>query len=389
VRVVINTVTYYGKGEGVRTYTAGLLRALAASDADMEWHVVLEHADLHRLGLGTDPRFHLLRVGEGVHPWRFSGVRFAWRNAVDQALIPLASQRFSAAHYLDGYGPLLPLRGTPLALTVHDLIPLARDAHHPGWVRTYLGGLMRATLPRAAAILTVSASTARDVARLGAVAEERICVIPHGVDGAFHPMSAEERARTRAQYRIDGPYVIAVGTMEPRKNLARLVRAFAQAKQQWNLPHRLLIVGKPGWGYDDVLAAVRDTTPTDVRLLGYLPRQDIPPLVAAADALAYVSFDEGFGLPVLEAMACGTPVLTSRVAALEEVAGDAAVLVSPYDERAIAGALGAVCSEPALRERLRDRGLAQAARYRWSHVADKTIGVYKQLAGATPAAHTP
>jgi glycosyltransferase involved in cell wall biosynthesis len=196
-------------------------------------------------------------------------------------------------------------------------------------------------------------------------------------------MPVEERARVRTRYQIDGPYVIAVGTIEPRKNLASLVRAFAQAKQQWNLPHRLLIVGKLGWGYDDVLAAVRDARPPgNVRLLGYLPREDIPPLVADADALAYLSLDEGFGLPILEAMACGTPVLASRVAALEELAGDAAVLVTPHDEHTIAGALGALCTVPTLRGQLRDSGLAQAARYRWSRVADETIRVYRQLDGA-------
>jgi glycosyltransferase involved in cell wall biosynthesis len=248
---------------------------------------------------------------------------------------------------------------------------------------------MRRTIPRAQALLAVSAHTARQLtARLG-VPPERIVVVPNGIDELFHPRSASGLQCVAERYGLPERYVIYAGSIHPRKNVARLIRAFASARRERALPHHLILVGGLGWHFDDVLAAMREVNAASaaevVRSLGRVPDVDLAPLIAGADCLAYPSLDEGFGLPMVEAMACGTPVLTSRIAALEEVAGDAAVLVAPHDEPAIAAALGALCTESTLREQLRDRGLAQAARYRWSQVADETLRVYQRLAGASSA----
>jgi alpha-1,3-rhamnosyl/mannosyltransferase len=271
-----------------------------------------------------------------------------------------------------------------MVLTVHDVIPLAGGAYHSRWVRRYLAGLMRASIGRAAAIMADSAVTAQHLMDILRVPERRISVVPIGVDQVrFRPASGDELARVRATYALSEPYVIAVGTVEPRKNLVRLVRAFAQAHRTHYLPQQLVIVGKPGWAYDEVAAAVAatDLGPA-IRLLGYLPREDVAPLISGADLLAYVSLEEGFGLPVAEGMACGAAVLASAASSVAEVAGDAAILVEPTDEDAIAAALARLCLDAELRERLSAAGLVRGRGYTWERVARAAIASYRSVAAA-------
>lgn len=381
MRVLINTIPLYGKGEGVRTYTAGLLRGLHASNADMEWHVLLRQSDFERLGLVDDPRFHLARFAALARPARVAGVRFLWRNALDQVLMPLLQTGYEVVHFLDSYGPLPSPRRTALALTVHDLIPLTKSRYHSPAVRAYLGGLMRSTILHADAIMADSVTTAQQLESILRVPSKRVQVVPMGVDEHFHRTTPADMERVKASYQITDPYVISVGTIEPRKNLARVVRAFAQAKRTAALPHHLLIVGKLGWGYDDVLAAIKEVQlGSAIRMLGYLPREDIPALIAGADALLYPSLEEGFGLPVAEGMACGTPVVTSSVSSVAEVAGEAGLLVDPLSIDAIAAAVSRLCQDEALRARMREVCRSRAGQYTWAHVADATIAVYKRLA---------
>lgn len=384
MRVLINTVPFYGKGEGVRTYTVGVLRALAASKADMEWHVPLRVDDFERLGLERDRRFHRLAFASLARPAPLPGLRFLWRNALDQIALPLSGVRYSVVHFLDSYGPLALPGGAALALTVHDVIPLLGGTYHSPTVRAYLAGLMRFTIPQAAAILAVSQTTARHLAALKLVPAERVTVTPLGIDERFRQAAPQEQARVARVYHVAAPYFLFVGTIEPRKNVARLVRAFALARRQYQLAQQLVLVGKPGWGYDEVLAAVKEANAGDsIRLLGYVPAEDIPPLMSGADALVYPSLEEGFGLPVLEGMACGVPVITSSRSAVAEVAGDAGILVDPLSEEAIATALGDICqekAEKAVLARRRAASLERASQYSWERVATTTIAIYQQLA---------
>lgn len=380
MRVLINSVPLYGKGEGVRTYTAGLLRALHASDADMEWHVLLHQSDFARLGLEDDQRFCLARFPALARPAHVPGVRFLWRNAIDQVLMPLLQAHYDVVHFLDSYGPLGTMKRAALVLTVHDLIPLTESRYHSAAVRAYLGGLMRSTIPRAAAIMADSITTAQQLESILHVPRERVTVVPMGVDERFHHVTLAEQKRVKTHYQITTPYVISVGTIEPRKNLARVVRAFAQAKKTYTLPHHLLLVGKMGWNYADVLTAIKEVElGSAIRVLGYLPREDIPALIAGADALLYPSLEEGFGLPVAEGMACGTPVVTSSISSVAEVAGEAGLLVDPFSIDAIAAAVGQLCQDEALRTRMREVCRSRAGQYRWARVAEATIAIYRRL----------
>jgi glycosyltransferase involved in cell wall biosynthesis len=347
----------------------------------MEWHVLLHRQDFERLGLADDARFHLAPFPALARPAPVPGVRFLWRNTLDQVLTPLAHLGFDIVHFLDSYGPLSPLVRAALVLTVHDLIPLTSSRYHSPAVRAYLGGLMRSTIPRAAAIMADSVTTARQLGGILHVPEQRVTVVPMGVDERFHHPTEEEQKRVKAHYQITGPYVISVGTIEPRKNLARVVRAFARAKRMYGVPHHLLIVGKMGWGYGDVLAAIEEAQlGPAIRLLGYLPREDVPPLIGGADVLLYPSLEEGFGLPVAEGMACGTPVITSSVSSVAEVAGEAGLLVDPLSVEAIAAATGRLCQDAALRASLREVCQVRAGQYTWARVGNATLAIYERLA---------
>jgi glycosyltransferase involved in cell wall biosynthesis len=384
MRVLLNTAPYYGKGEGVRTFITELLRALHTGSADMEWDVILRHEDFERLELASDPRFRLAVGADGsARALRIPLIRFCWRNAFEHLALPATTRRYSVIHYLDSYGPLLPLdlvSGAPLALTVHDVIPLTTRGYHPLWVRRYLAFEQRHTIRRAKLILTNSSYTASEVRRALDIPTSRLRVLPFGVDPAFRPPTPAERAMALERYHITGPYIIAVGTIERRKNLARLAQAFASAKRDRSLPHHLLIVGRRGADADTTLRAIADTAlGPAIRLLGYVPRADLPALIGGADALAYPSLEEGFGFPVLEGMACGTPVVTSDASSCAEIAGDACLLVDPTDVGALAGAIGEVCTDDALRRLLRAAGLARAQRYSWPRVADGVVDAYREL----------
>ena len=243
MRVLINAVPLYGKGAGVRTYTAELLKALSASNADMEWGVLLRDADFDRLGLAVDPRFRHIRFMGPAAPPHLPGARFLWRNAIDQVVMPLAGHRYDVTHYLDTYGPLLPLGPSPFALTVHDLFPITNPEYFSPWIARYLAFLMRA-IPRASSLMAISAETARALTAVFGIPPERIRIIQNGVDARFHPASATERLYVARKYAIEGPYLIAVGAVERRKNLARAIRAFARARRDAEFAHRLLIAGQ-------------------------------------------------------------------------------------------------------------------------------------------------
>ncbi len=380
MRVLLNAVPLYGKGAGARTYTAGLLKALSASDADMEWHVLLRGADFDRLGIASDARFHRIPFIGPVAPPNLPGARFIWRNVLDQLALPLYGRRYDVTHFLDTYGPLMSPGETPLALTVHDLFPITNPEYFSPWVARYLASLMRA-IPQATGLMAISGATASALTAVFGIPSERIRIVHNGVDARFHPATEAERRDVVRRYAIESPYLLAVGTVERRKNLARVVRAFARARRETNLPHQMLIAGKPGWGYDEIEAAIAETGMGDVvRLLGYIPSEDVPPLISGADALIQLSLAEGFGLPVIEGMACGAPVITSSTSALAEVAGGAAIVVDPLDENAISGALINLCQDSELRARLREASLRHARQYSWSRVADAAIATYRDVA---------
>ncbi len=301
-------------------------------------------------------------------------LRVAWEHLA----LPAAVRR----DHLDLFhGPVNVLpRGLPCpaVVTIHDLAFLRWPEHLPRRRYHYLAHEVRAAARRAARILAVSQSTKSDVVTMLGIAPERVAVTPLGVDDRFHPMPPDRITQWRNERGCHRPFILAVGTLEPRKNLPTLLRAFSRLTPQ--IPHDLALVGPAGWLTGELQATLERLRLGDrVRLTGYVADAELPFWYAAAEAFVFPSFYEGFGLPVLEAMACGTPVITSNVSALPEVAGDAALLVSPNDDAALAEAILRVVTDPALATALRQRGLERARPFTWHRTAVETVAAYREV----------
>jgi glycosyltransferase involved in cell wall biosynthesis len=233
---------------------------------------------------------------------------------------------------------------------------------------------------RANHIITVSESSKRDLIEIYGLDPSRITVTYHGPDDSYHSLDQEEaREYLRRRYGLDGEFILYVGTIQPRKNVPRLVSAFAELKRKRRIPHKLVIVGPKAWLATEAFRAIENQSNGDVVVTGYVPQEDLAYFYNAATVFVYVPICEGFGLPVLEAFACGTPTITSRGSSLEEVAGGAAVLVDPLDVLAIASAIENVVSNSDLRARLRALGLARSSHFSCREMAVRTQAVYRQV----------
>lgn len=272
---------------------------------------------------------------------------------------------------------------TRTLLTVHDLTFVRAPETASPRLRRYLDRVVPRSVARADHILADSQATKDDLAALYGTAPEKITVLYSGVEARFQPVrDAAARDAVRARYGIGGaPYILSVGTVQPRKNYARLIEAMRALPD-----HHLVIAGGRGWLEGPIRAAAdAPAVRGRVHFIGFADDADLPALYSAADAFAFPSLYEGFGLPILEAMACGAPVVTSSASSMPEVAGDAALLVEvdggPGDADALAEALRRVLGDATLRAQLRERGFAQARRFTWQRAAAQLRAVYRALAG--------
>jgi len=282
---------------------------------------------------------------------------------------------FVPAHVLPAIHP----RRT--VVTVHDLGHLRWPETHALARRLYLDLSTRRDVSAATFVVAVSGATRDDLIRYYGVPAAKIRVVHHACGPEFRPQSEREVAGAREKYGIDGDYVITVGTVQPRKNLARLIEAFGSARASAGSRATLVVAGGPGWRAEEAYRAAEPLGGA-VRFLGYVPHDDLPPLLGGAGALAFPSLHEGFGLPALEAMACGTPVVASNTSSLPEVVGDAALLVDPTDVDSIAQALARTLGDSDLRARLRERGLERARLFSWRRCAEETLRVLEEAVAA-------
>jgi glycosyltransferase involved in cell wall biosynthesis len=297
--------------------------------------------------------------------------RALWLNV---AVRRLARQlELNLVHFTANVAPLGFKR--PYVLTVHDVTTRRAPETHPPRRLVYYGAALGVSARGARRILTVSETSARDIVELLGVPRDRIDVIPLAADSRFRRVDDQrELARVRARYELHTPYLLYVGNIEPRKNLERLLEAFALVGSAAGL---LAVAGSRAWHTGGVLDRVKALgLSRRVRLLGYVPDDDLPALYSAAEAFVYPSLFEGFGLPVVEAMACGVPVVVSTAPALREVAAAAARFVDPLSVESIAEGLDAVLSSPAERARLSSAGLERARSFTWEATARGTLLAY-------------
>jgi glycosyltransferase involved in cell wall biosynthesis len=294
----------------------------------------------------------------------------------EQVVLPRTVARQRRPLYHTPYFALPWVLPAPAIVTVHDCIFEHDPRYMPRrWARAYYRLLMSVSLARAQAVLVPSRATVADVRRFYRVPTRKLRVTPEAADAAFQPIEdAARRAEVRTRYGLPERFVLAVGARRPHKNFARLVQAIAGLD---GLP--LVFVGGADARFPDETAAAARGLGDRVRFLGAVPEADLPVLYNLATVLASPSIIEGFGLPVLEAMACGTPVVCSAIPVFEEVAGAAAILVAPDDTAAWTAALCRVAGDPALQAQLRAGGLARAAGFSWRRAAGAVLPVYARL----------
>lgn len=275
-----------------------------------------------------------------------------------------------------------PFAPCPVVVSIHDLSFEHLPETFNRRSRAQLRFTVRRSARRAARVLTLSEHARHDIISTYRIAPDLVTAIPIAAPTHFRPIVDEdELQRVRQTYGINGDYILSVGSIQPRKNLARLLSAYERLRRtrpKSSLP-KLVLVGKCAWLYHETLKAIEEIGP-GVIVTGYVPETDLPPLYSGALCFVYPSFFEGFGLPPLEAMKCGTPVITGDRTSLPEVVGDAGVLVNPFDIDAIASAIAAMVDDSSLRSRLRIKGVNRARIFDWRETARRTLEVYKQAA---------
>jgi glycosyltransferase involved in cell wall biosynthesis len=294
--------------------------------------------------------------------------------------LPWAARRVQVLHVQYNAPPYCPC---PFVVSVHDIVwkrhpklLLAADRYRLMW-------LVPGTLRRAARVFALTHAMAEEIAAEYRVPLDRFDIVQPSVDPLFAPTAgAAELEAVRRKYHLPAEYLLYIGALQPRKNLARVATAFSRLKEH-GLPHSLVVVGKRSWLYGDMLAEIEALKLGDrLRLTGYVPREDLPSLLGAATAFVYASLYEGFGIPILEAMACGTPVLTSCHAAIREVAGDAAFFCDPLDADSIEQGLVRILTDAALRARLREAGPQRAATFTRKRMAEAALEGYRKAIAA-------
>jgi glycosyltransferase involved in cell wall biosynthesis len=363
---------------GIGRYAINLIEALLTLSA-------LKRADLE-LVIFTAPQtdLHFL-LGSGVSICkRFRRIKSTLLRS--SLLLPagMLFEHIDVFHGLDQSGIPLFFKTGKYVVTIHDVIPWVLPWAFPIKHRLVLGTAFVRIRRQADMVIVPSTAAAADVVHYLKVDRERIIVIPMGCEARFQPLGDPARAPTlRRRYGLPERYILFVGTLEPRKNIKTLLHAFAMLlaeKPQDDL--KLVVAGGRGWGKEDFLETMQALRLHDyVRFTGFVEDDHLPDLYRGALLFVYPSLYEGFGLPVLEAMACGIPVITSNRSSLPEVAGDAALLVDPTHPEALAAAMASIMNDAELRQALCLKGLIRAREFTWQAVAQKTLEVYRAVSG--------
>ena len=370
-RVCLDVSSAMLQSAGIARYARELTLALQRLPDAPELSLFHNAASLDRMPLA----WHNLPRSEvplGNKAWRLfllTGLRLpnAWSRVISQ------SQVFHGLDYI------IPSLSQPTVMTVHDLTALRFPEYHSLFNRAYQCLALPIMLRRASAILTDALCTKEDLQNFLHVPAQKITVTPLGIDHSrFKPHSKlEAQNRVSTEFGVQGPFILGLGTLEPRKNLVGLLHAFAELSDG---PEQLVLVGASGWG-DVSPAQLAESMGLShrVKFTGFVHDDLLPILYSAAACFVYPSFYEGFGLPVLEAMACGAAVITSNTSSLPEVAGDAALLVSPSDTKELVAAIRRLLQDTTLVQKLSEAGQNRAKRFSWERTARETLGVYQSL----------
>lgn len=350
---------------GTGRYTTGIVQGLAQRP-EIECHVLWPETEPGLDGQLSPSQVHKVRINPA---WRR-----IWLDQFGFRRYARASQS-ELVHYPANIGPAR--SPIPVVLTIHDLTFF----RNPEWFSRnralYYQAAVAHTAPRAARVIADSTATKQDITQYLRYPEDRIDVIPLGVDSQFRPAPEEEQKRVMEKYQLPGDFLLFAGTIEPRKNLPRLIEAFEHVADE--LPADMVIAGRDGWKSGMTYRMHTDSPHRRrIHLPGFISPEDLPAVLSAAWAFVWPSLGEGFGLPPLEAMACGTPVLTSNTSSLPEVTGDSALLVDPENLEAIVDGLRRIATDEDLRVTLTTKGLERAATFTWENTARILVDSYQR-----------
>jgi len=375
VTIAINTLPLLDNQAGAERYTRNIIYHLVRLDGDHQYHLILSRINqsLYRPDQGNfqetvvdvNTRYKLLRIlSEQVYL-----PRLLKRRSVDLLFSPC------------NIGPRI--LSVPMVVTLFDLHWLFFPELFSRIRLAYLRRALTWSARKAEAVLTISENSKKDLVTLLGIPEERITVTYPGLDPIFEKApSPEEHAALRKTFGLGDKFILFVGQLHRRKNALGLIRAFQLLKEQGPLEHQLVLAGGEGDGSTEIRDYIRQQPRGEIIVTGCIPDEAIRTLYHQAACLVYPSLYEGFGLPVLEAMACGCPVITSNVSSLPEVAGEAALLIDPYRIETIAAAMNSLLTNPDLSQSLIQKGYKQARRFTWEAAARKTLEVFEKVKAA-------
>ncbi len=369
MRIGIDATALPSQLYGAGNYIVNLIQALPKADFGNEYVIFTKpsHASLFE-GHGR-PQIVQARLASRV-------LRVIW----EQSALPLLARRHHLSVLHSPHYTLPLFASCKTIVTFHDMTFFLYPQLHRLYKKIFFRTAIRLSARRANAIIADSESTRQDILKILQVDPRKVTAIPLGVSPEFKPARSETAIEEiRRRFHLPDHILLYVGVLEPRKNLATLIRAYAQLVQR-GVDHFLVIVGRKGWMYKDLFRAIENLGLTGrIIFTGYVPEEDLPFLYNAADLFVYPSLYEGFGLPVLEAMACGVPVITSNVSSMPEIVGNAGLLQNPHNTDEWADAMQRVLTDRTLRDTLAHKGLERSKLFSWERTARETLAVYEHV----------
>ncbi len=372
MKIAIDLTSTQKNKTGIGRYMLGILIGLQKIDKENEYYLFAQDDDLDGFGIYA-PNFHMVPVKSSI--LRKTYIRILW----EQFVFPFRVKKLGidvlhCPNYTMPYISRLIDRKLAVVSTFHDMAYFLHPEYLIGWKRRMFCGYIKQTARSCDKIVAVSHNTAEDSLTCSKPRNKDIEVTYLGVDEAFFDTPAAT-ADIRAKYKIPEKYILYVGTLEPRKNVVGLIKGYRELSEEIRDEYKLVITGKKGWYYDETFSIVNadPLLQNNVIFTGFVDDQDMIPLMKAAEAVGYVSFFEGFGLPVLEAMASGVPVVTTSGSSLSEVAGDCGYLCDPHDPSDIAKALQRSLNDS---EDKTGRALERARTFTWQRCGEHTLKAY-------------
>jgi glycosyltransferase involved in cell wall biosynthesis len=374
MKIAIDIRTVLPTRSGVGNYVLHLVENLLLEDRESAYFFLSRPENLFCLN-SSHPRVRsLLTI--------FSHENHPFGDLWEHFILPLRLKK-KAIDVFHGPASLIPFRkvGFRVVVTIHDLVAFLFPHTIPIKYGAYMRYILKHAVRQADKIISVSYHTRDDLIRILDVPPEKIVVIHEAPTPLFRPIEKEEaQAQLRDRYGLTKKYLYHLGNIEPRKNLIVLLQAFAQVCREIKEDYALVLSGQPGWLTQSLQRFLQDYPQKDrILFTGYVPRSDLPLFMNGAELFVFPSLYEGFGLPVLEAMSCGTPVISSNCSSIPEIVEDAGLLIDPSDPRDLAEHIIYLLKNPEERERLSERGLQQAALFTWRETARKTLDVYRSI----------